>query len=259
VGIYETFAVTYTQGPYPRFSLQMAELLPYVLTRMGHRPRTILDVACGEGAFAVQMAEAGYRVTGVDRAPRMIEIARGRAEFAGVEVRLVEQDMRALDLPERYDLVTCWFDSLNYLLTNEDLTDAFTGVRRCLAEDGLFLFDMNTLYGLAVEWQRNACYVQQDTPDILEIHRPTYNYEERIATLQIDGFLRDGPHWLRYTETHQERGYRLAEIRRCLSDAGLEEVASWGSLREFTPPLANSGRVWFAARAAGPASAGHRG
>jgi SAM-dependent methyltransferase len=258
VDIYDTFAVTYTQGPYPRFSLQMADALPYVLTRLGQRPRTVLDVACGEGAFAVQMAREGYAVTGVDRSPRMLEIARERARLAEVEVRFLEQDLRALALDERYDLVTCWFDSLNYLLTADDLARAFCGVGAALAEGGLFLFDMNTLYGLAVEWQRNACYVQQDTPDILEIHRPTYDHETAIATLQIDGFLRDGGHWLRYTEVHRERGYRLAEIRRCLAEAGLEEVGCWGSLREYTPPTPQSGRVWFAARADNKAAPSRR-
>ena len=249
--IYDTFAVTYTQGPYPRYSLQMAEILPHVLTRLGHWPRTLLDVACGEGAFAVHMAGQGYAVTGVDLSPRMLEIAQERARLASVAVEFVQQDMRALDLPGRYDLVTCWFDSLNYLLTADDLTRAFRGVCEALAEDGLFLMDMNTLYGLAVEWQRNACYVQQDTPDILELHRPSFDHETGIATLQIDGFLRDGARWLRYSEVHQERGYPLAEIRACLDEAGLEEVACWGSLREYTPPQPQSGRVWFAARRQG--------
>lgn len=247
MGIYETFAVTYTQGPYPRFSQSMAERLPFVLGKFGRSPRSVLDVACGEGTFAVAMAGAGHQVTGVDRAPRMLEIARQRASLAGADVRFLCQDMRSLALPERFDLVTCWFDSLNYLLLAEDLESAFAGVARSLAHDGLFIFDMNTLYGLAVQWQRDRAYVQQDTPDILELHRPTYDYEAATATLRIDGFLRDGGHWLRYTEVHQERGYTLEEIRGCLHRAGLVELACWGSILELTPPTPESGRVWFVA------------
>ncbi len=247
MAIYETFAVTYTQGPYPRFSEGMAERLPFVLSTLHRAPRTILDVACGEGAFAVAMATAGYAVTGVDRAPRMLAIARQRARLAGVDVSFGQQDMRRLALRSRYDLVTCWFDSLNYLLTIDDLQCALAGMANCLAEDGLLIFDMNTLYGLAVEWQRERSYVQQDTPDLLELHRPTYDYETGIATLRIDGFLRDGARWLRYSETHQERGYTLEQIREVLRGAGLVELACWGSFRELTPPRADSGRVWFAA------------
>jgi len=247
MGIYETFAVSYTQGPYPRFSQGMAELLPFVLDKFGRTPRRVLDVACGEGAFAVAMAGAGYLVTGVDRAPRMLEIARERAKLARVDVRFLCQDMRHLEVPGTYDLVTCWFDSLNYLLTSHDLEIAFAGVASHLASDGLFIFDMNTLHGLAVEWQRDRCYVQQDALDILELHRPTYDNEASIATLCIDGFLRDGDHWLRYTEIHRERGYSLKEIRGCLQRAGLVELACWGSIRELTPPAPDSGRVWLAA------------
>jgi len=48
-------------------------------------------------------------------------------------------------------------------------------------------------------------------------------------------------------EEHRERGYTLEEIREALKQAGLEELACWGSLREMTEPKPDSGRVWFVA------------
>jgi len=243
--IYNRFACFYAQGPYPEFSRRMAELLPAVLERFGAKPRTILDIACGEGTFAVAMAKKGFQVTGVDLSPQMLQFARERAERENVKVEFLLQDMRSLAFEEGFDLVTCWFDSLNYLLELEDLGKTFTGVYRALRKPGLFIFDMNTIYGLAVNWQRYPCYVQQDTPELFEIHRPSYDFTWNLATMRITGFRKEEDRWTRMDEVHRERGYTLEEIRHCLKEAGFQELACWGSLEEMSEPKPDSGRVWF--------------
>lgn len=247
--MYREFARFYASGPYPEYSRRMAALLSPVLERFGAKPKTLLDLACGEGTFAVLMAQQGFKVTGVDASPEMLQFARKNAEEAGVEVRLIEQDMRTLSLPEKFDLVTCWYDSLNYLLEWEELTQTFANVARVLNPGGLFVFDMNTIYGLAVGWQRQQpAYVEQDTKELFEVHRTSYDYERNIATLRITGFVREGEAWRRIDEEHCERGYTLAEIRKALSVARLKELACFGNLREMSEPKPDSGRVWFIAR-----------
>ena len=245
MSIYERFAYFYAKGPYPQYSERMAKLLPAVLERFDAPPQTILDIACGEGTFAVAMAKKGLQVTGVDLSPQMLQYARERAEQENVKVEFLLQDMRSLPFEERFDLVTCWFDSLNYLLELEDLRKTFAGVYRALKKAGLFIFDMNTIYGLAVDWQRHHCYVQQDTPELFEIHFPSYDLEKNIATMRTTGFMKEGDGWTRMDEEHKERGYTLEEIRQCLQEAGLQELACWGSLEEKSEPKPDSGRVWF--------------
>jgi len=251
MGIYAEFARFYTEGPYPEFSRRMAELLPVVLERFEAKPKAILDLACGEGTFAVELAKRGYQVTGVDLSPEMLRFARERAKEARVEVQFIEQDMRSLSLEERFDLVTCWYDSLNYLLSHDDLVKTFSNVAQVLTAGGLFVFDMNTIYALAVVWQQRPCYIEQDTPELLEIHRNSYDYEEGIATLWITGFKREGDLWRRIDEEHKERGYTLEQIRKALRRAGLQELACWGNLKEMSEPKPDSGRVWFVARRRG--------
>ena len=216
-----------------------------MLERFGLKPERVLDLACGEGTFAVRMAKKGFKVTGVDISPHLLRLARERAKKENVNVEFLLQDMRSLPFEEGYDLVTCWYDSLNYLLETEDLEKAFTGIYRALKRGGLFIFDMNTIYGLAVIWQRHPCYVQQDTSELFEIHRPGYDFEKNIATLRITGFIKEGNGWTRIDEEHKERGYSLEEIRQCLKKAGLKELACWGNLRKLSEPEPDSGRVWF--------------
>jgi ubiquinone/menaquinone biosynthesis C-methylase UbiE len=245
MSIYERFAYFYAKGPYLQYSERMAELFPAVLAQFDAQPQTILDIACGEGTFAVAMAKRGFRVTGVDRSPQMLQFAGERAERENVEVEFLLEDMQSLPFEERFDLVTCWFDSLNYLLELEDLTKTFAGACRALKKAGLFIFDMNTIYGLAVNWQRNLCYVQQDSAELFEIHRPSYDFERNIATLRITGFVKEGDRWARMEEVHKERGYTLKDIRQCLKEVGFQELACWGNLVEMSEPKPDSGRVWF--------------
>jgi len=241
MSIYERFARFYTRGPYPQYSERMAEIISSVLERFGARPRAILDVACGEGTFAVAMAKKGFQVTGIDRSSRMLEFARKRAERENVQVEFFLQDMRSLSFEEKFDLVTCWYDSLNYLLELEDLEGTFEGVYRALRADGLFIFDMNTIYGLAVGWQRHPSLVQQDTPEIFEVHRHEYDFERNLATAIITGFVKEGNKWVRTDEKHQERGYSLHDIRKCLEESGLQELRCWGNLQEMTELRPDSG------------------
>lgn len=249
MALYAKFADIYHRGPYPGFSRTAASLLPVVLERFGSQPQSLLDVACGEGTFAIEMASRqSLAVTGVDLSAHMLEIARQQAAQAGVSAAWVQQDMRQLDFTAQFDLVTCWFDSLNYLLEDGDLLATFKGMQRALKRQGLLVFDMNTIYGLTVEWQRENPFIQQDTEDLFEVHQNTFDYERMIATVKISVFLRQDEAWTRFDEEHQERAYPVEQIQAILRKAGLEPLACFGSLRELTEPKPTSGRVWFVAR-----------
>jgi ubiquinone/menaquinone biosynthesis C-methylase UbiE len=246
--MYKEFATFYTEGDWPRYSAQMARILPTVLEHFGLWPRRILDLACGEGTFAVAMANRGLRVTGVDLSPEMLEIARRRAATEGVKPTFVRQDMRSLNLRGKFDLATCWFDSLNYLLDIDDLAQTFARVSRVLEDNGVFIFDMNTIRALAVEWVKESCYLHLDSPDFFLASVPQYDAARKIASLHVTGFARENKRWVRIDELHKERGYTLKEIRQCLKRAGLRELACWASLDKMDRPKPNTVRVWFVVR-----------
>lgn len=73
----------------------------------------VLDVACGTGNAAIQAAQAGGRVTGVDLTPDLFDAARRRAEAAGVEIELVEGDAEALPFEDSsFDVVLSTFGAM---------------------------------------------------------------------------------------------------------------------------------------------------
>jgi SAM-dependent methyltransferase len=246
--IYDEFAGLYAQGRYPRYSRRMSDLLPAILVRIGARPKTVLDLACGEGTFAVAMAGRGMDVTGLDASPRMLALARQRARETGTRVRLLEGDMRSLGFEAEFDLVTCWYDSLNYLLSPGELAQTFQGIARALIPGGWLIFDMNTIFGLAVAWRSHPVFVMQDEPDLLDLHVNSYDFERNLATKRVVGFARRDGAWVRIEEIHQERGYGLDDIRTCLAGSTLKEIACWGSFEDMTAPGPETCRVWFVAK-----------
>jgi SAM-dependent methyltransferase len=104
----------------------------------------VLEVACGTGSILAQL-RADFDVTGLDRSPEMLSVAAEKLPG----VRLVEADMTRFALEERFDVVLCVFDSINHLLDFADWEALFDRAREHLADDGIFVFDINTEERLA--------------------------------------------------------------------------------------------------------------
>ena len=249
MSLYDQFAIVYQRGPYLQFSKGLAEsVLPEYLDDLGVKGKDLLDVACGEGSFAVAMAVAGYHVTGIDQSQQMIDLAKARAKQADARVEFKVEDMRTIPFAGKFDLVTCFFDSLNYMLTVKDLQEAFSSAYKALRPGGYYIFDMNTIYGLAVDWMREKTYIQNEADDLMEIHRQDFDYENQVASMQITVFKKTGEHWERFDENHRERGYPIADIQFLLAETGFEITGMYGSLSKRTGVHTTSPRVWFSAR-----------
>jgi len=222
MGLYDKFAAIYQRGPYLRFSQNLANsVFPQYLVEMDIHPQHVLDLACGEGSFAIEMSKLGYQVTGVDQSSQMISLAEEQAQQEGQEIQFVVEDMRAIAYNSEFDLVTCLFDSLNYLLTFKDLHQTFMNIYHALSPGGFFIFDMNTIHGLAVDWMRQESYIQNETDDFIEFHRHSFDYENLIASVEITVFMKGQDNlWERFTEIHQERGYPVADVQFLLQEAG---------------------------------------
>lgn len=100
--------------------------------------KTLLDVGCGSGKFARDVASFGIKTSGIDLSASMIEKARK----LGVDARQAD----LCDETDRYDAITAVFDVVNYLDQSE-LNRFFGCACQALNEKGVFLFDSNTLFG----------------------------------------------------------------------------------------------------------------
>jgi SAM-dependent methyltransferase len=83
------------------------ELLP-LLDQLGPERVRALDVGCGTGAVALELAMRGHETLGLDHSPEMLEIARNRAQALGVEasLELRQADVRRLPIDDdQFDFV----------------------------------------------------------------------------------------------------------------------------------------------------------
>ncbi|KAF2959095.1 class I SAM-dependent methyltransferase [Thermotoga sp. 38H-to] len=246
--IYKRFARVFHEGPYTSFSRRIAKNFTKFLENFHIRGKKVLDVACGEGTFAVEIAKQGFKVVGVDLSSEMLKFARERAKEESVPVIFLKRDMRELDFHEEFDIVTCWFDSLNYLLDYKDLKKTFERVHEALKTGGTFLFDMNTVYGLLMANHQGPVYIQQDGKDIFEVQTIEFDLEESIATFYVTVFERkEEGLWERFDEIHRERGYRVKEIASALSETGFV-FSFYEDLLSKSPLTSYSRRLWCAAR-----------
>jgi SAM-dependent methyltransferase len=120
-----------------------AAFVPALVRRYRLQVAAVLDLACGTGTLTEQLAERFPAVVGLDASPHMLERARGRCPGRD-GVRFVQADFRSFDLPERFDLAVCAWDSLNYLDHPADLRRVLQSVHRHLRPGGLFVFDAIT-------------------------------------------------------------------------------------------------------------------
>ena len=102
-----------------------------LVRRIGVRPGdAVLDVACGTGNAAIPAARSGASVTGLDLTPEMLEVARRRAEGAGVNIDWRAGDAEALPFDDRrFDVVLSTFGCM-FAPRHEVVTDELARVLR---------------------------------------------------------------------------------------------------------------------------------
>ncbi len=203
---------------------------------------TVLDLACGTGNVALELERRGYQVTGVDNSAAMLRQARAKPARSA---RFLLQDARSLHLPELFDACVCLFDSLNYLLTPEDLGAALAGVSRSLRRHGLFVFDVNTIRAL-----ERGMFTQEGhgaDPSLSYVWRSEYDPETQLCRIAMRFQVQTPTGTREFHETHLQRGYPLAEIRALLESATLEVLGIYQSFG-FRPATEGSDRAYFVAR-----------
>jgi ubiquinone/menaquinone biosynthesis C-methylase UbiE len=281
--IYRDYAPFYDGSGQIRFALLMAQYLEELLRRhpagQGAEPRSALDLACGTGTLAVALAEAGWRVVGLDQSQAMLALAQEKAHAAGVSgsVTFVQGDMRELLTTDQrpttndqggqsrrsshpappgtpsacvvrrssFALVTCTYDSLNYLLTEEDLARCFRGVARVLAPGGLFVADMNTRHFLEHDWP--SCEVEE-RPGFVQVAQSRFDPASASSTMRLTGFAGDDERgYIRFDETHVERAYAPEVVAGQLEAAGLRVEAAYECFT-FQPHHPRSQRIAWVAR-----------
>jgi len=212
---YERLSQVYDYGWY-KFPEQYLGLIEELLDEHDIREARILDIACGTGMLAISLAKRGHVVQGIDISQEMIALARSKS--AGMlNVSFEVQDMTDLMVHDKFDLITCAYDAINYVLDIDGLKTMFARVALSLDKSGLFVFDSNCNQHYVN--QGNGSYkiaIGQQYIFIKWSHDPVTR--ERTTIFQFP----DGSE-----EIHRQRPYDLSEIDPVLKESNLYPVHTW--------------------------------
>jgi SAM-dependent methyltransferase len=183
-----------------------------------------LDLGCGPGRHAVPLARRGYRVTAVDLSPFHLARARERAAAAGVEVELVQADMRAFARPEAFDLALSLFTSFGYFEDAGDDLRVLQNVHRSLRPGGALVLDVVGKERLARVLHPTMSQRAADGALLVQRHQIVEGWS-RVRnewTVVRDGRARTFEFLLRI--------YSGQELKTLLDAAGFTRVALHGAL-----------------------------
>ncbi|WP_353892564.1 class I SAM-dependent methyltransferase [Proteinivorax hydrogeniformans] len=200
---------------------------------------SILDLACGTGSLAINLAKNGYDVTGIDMSSEMIEIAKlKKNSLRGVRFELA--NMLNPNLDKRFSVVTCAFDSVNYLLNESDLKKMFSSAYKHLNPKGRFIFDFNTEKAYK---NNNNFEIRRILPGGYYDHKMQYDTNTNLAHTSFEFY--DGQ-W----ELHIQKPYEHQQVVEILEEVGFEILFSFKNFKG-EPVKKESDRIFIVAEKPG--------
>lgn len=185
----------------------------------------VLDVPCGNGRLALELAARGFDLTGVDIAFEFIEEAKSESEKRDLKVHWHNREMRDLPWSETFDGAFCFGNSFGYL-DDPGNAEFLKKVSRALKPGARFAIDSGAIAECILPtFQEHRSF---EIGGITLVIDSRYDHEEgRMFTDYT--FIRDGRSDKR---PGSQRIYTYHELAELLSEAGLAVVASYASTAE---------------------------
>ncbi len=207
--------------------------------------KKILDLACGTGSMLLHHAAQGYDVVGMDLSKAMLRHAKVKLNREGYHIPLYSAPMNKfprLRLARDFDLITCLYDSLNYILDEKEVIDCFEESFKHLRPGGAFIFDVTTEYNLLhnfagytfAENFEHASYIWENEYDIVK----------KICKSKVTIFHEKRGKYIKTVEMHTQRVYSVPDLVEMLDGVGFEIMGTFHNLTE-TPVKEKCERIHF--------------
>lgn len=205
----------------------------------------LLDLACGTGSLSEAMAKRGYDVIGVDLSEEMLSIALNKKFDSGLPIQYLCQDMCKLDMYGTIDVTICALDSLNHLPDINSVKRAIERVSLFSNPNGIFVFDINTLYKHKKILGNNTFIY--DTDDVYCVWQNTYNDKDKSVLIELNFFEKDSDTYRRFDESITEKAYDIEQLMDICENAGLEVLSIYDYLTN-NPPREDSEKLTVVTR-----------
>jgi len=238
----EVYDVVMRNVDYPTW----AEYVINCCERFDLPTRPLLNLAAGTASLELELWKRGVRdILATDASPDMLRVGKEKCRKAGAAIHFRYSRMEKLDLPERFGLVTCLYDSVNYLHSKEDLRKTLEGVHHHLRPGGGFIFDIATEYNIIRNF---ADYTFAETFDEFSyIWENSYNIGTKTILSKVTMFILEDGMYRKHVEDHVQKMFSRKEVRKVVEDAGLELIGMFDGYT-FDPPGPKTDRIHFVTR-----------
>lgn len=220
---------------------EIAEYYSKILCKMTSGKR-LLDMGCGTGNLTIRLAERGFEMTGQDASWEMLNIAIGKSD----QVHWICQNMTETDLGGEADAVISTLDSINHLENADEMLCCFKAVYENLADNGVFLFDVNTVYKHREILGSNTFIY--DVDGVYCVWQNEFDPLDNSVGIELDLFYEgDDGTYARGYENFREFALEEQEFRRLLGQAGFEAANVYEYLT-FNKPSEKSEKLMFCAK-----------
>ena len=206
----------------------------------------IVELGCGTGSFAEEMASRGYDIMGIDNSQQMLQIAINKKDKSGHDIMYLEQDMREFELFCTAGTFLSVCDSVNYLTEVQDVVKMLKLVNNYLYPDGIIIFDFNTLHKYRDVIGDTT--IAEDREDCAFIWDNWFDSDTSINEYDLTIFVHEGDNrYRKFNETHFQRGYTLDEMLSIVKESGMEFVTAIDA-DTHEDPDEESERIYIIAR-----------
>ena len=182
------------------------------------KSKHILDIGCGTGRHAIELARRGYKVTGVDLSKAQLQSAKEKAKEAKVQVEFIQKDARQLEFKNSFDMVIMLCEGGFSLMETDEMNfKILQNAARALKENGEFIFTtLNALFPLYHTEEQSPSAASQNSSFDLGTLRRTFKFkitDDSGLEKEISG---------------NERYYCPSEIMWYLKSLGFKEIGIYG-------------------------------
>lgn len=158
------------------------DFLDRIFTERGIK--TVLDCGCGTGRQVIDLSLRGYRISGADISPNMLDLARRNAQANGLDLEWIVSDFSTVagKAQQKFGAVYCIGNSLPHVRDRAELQSALEGMVGALEEGGVLVLHLRNYEHVLHEKMRLM-------PTLAGTHKGTKYIFQRIIDFLPDGRL----------------------------------------------------------------------